>query len=402
MPDFFLNIPAKIHFGIDIISRIGSFCIPITDRVLLVTEAILYEKQTIDRIQEFLDKKGVKYITFDEVVPNVTSTAVTNGIKLAKTSHVNGIIGLGGVKTLSIAKCIAMGITSQGITSEGVFSQGVTSQGLATPKTIDDFLSGAKPENDPLPYIEVPTTCRNPFMLTNEYIITDARNRKGVLGKTQPDITKLVLIDPTLSISLPAKYTATTVMDTLLAGIEGYISNKNNYFSDLLFRDAIQTLGRLIPRVLEDPEDVTHRYQASRAGLLTAIGLSMCKAGIGTALSLAINAAQMVPKSWVASILLPHVLEFQVTTSSDKLAQVAVLLGEEIDGLDEQDAAHKAVDGVRSLLGSSGIPTRFRDFDLVLDDMVEIAETAYSYEMMKDIPRSVTPEELFTIIKAAY
>ncbi|MBN2532284.1 MAG: iron-containing alcohol dehydrogenase [Spirochaetales bacterium] len=382
MPDFFFTIPAKIYFGIDAISRIGSFCIPYADRILLVTEAILYEKKTIDRVQEFLDKKGIKYITFDEVVPNVTSTAVNNGIKLARTSHVNGIIGLGGIKTLSIARCIAMGTTSS--------------------KSMDDFLSGAKPENEALPYIEIPTTCRNPFMLTDEYFITDARNRKGVSGLTQPDMTKGVLIDPVLSTSLPPKYTATTVMDTLLAGIEGYISNKNNFFSDLLFCDAIKTLGELLPLVLDDPDDVTHRYQASRAGLLTAMGLSICKAGIGTALSWAINASLMVPKSWVASILLPHVLEFHVTTSSSKLAQVAALLGEDVDGLDEQEAAHKAIDGARRLLGSSGIPARFRDFDLILDDMVEIAETAYSYEMIRDIPRSVTPEDMFTIIKAAY
>ncbi|MBN2442532.1 MAG: iron-containing alcohol dehydrogenase [Spirochaetales bacterium] len=382
MPDFFFTIPEKVHLGIDIISRIGSLCASLSDRVLLVTEAILYENKTIERVQDFLDKKGMKYITFDEVVPNATSTAVDHGINLARKSHINGVIGLGGVRTLSIAKCIAMAAGSQ--------------------KGMDDYLSGEIPRHKPLPYIEIPTTCRNPFMFTNEYIIVDARNRNGVLGLTQPDITKIVLIDPSLSISLPPKYTATTVMDTLLAAIEGYISNKSNILSDILFSEAIKLLGKLFPFVLQNPEDVMQRYEASGAGFLTAMGLSMCRAGIGTALSWAINASQMVPKSWVASILLPHVLEFHIVTSEEKLANVALFINEDVQGLEPQEAAGKALEGVKRLLGSLGIPTRLRDFDLVLDNLVGIAETAYSYEMMKDLPRSVTPEELYNLIKAAF
>jgi alcohol dehydrogenase len=382
LPDLYLHIPSKVILGVDAVHRIGTITSEFAKRVLIVTEAILYEKKTIQRVQEFLEKKGIKHITFDEVIPNATSSVVEDGVKLARVCHADAIIGLGGIKTLCTAKCIAM----------------VT----PTKKTIDQYLLGYKPEEKPLRYIEVPTTCRNPFMLTDEYLIVDARDRKGRIGTTQQGITSLVIIDPELQSSLPLKYAGTTVLSTLLYAIEGYISSRSTFFSDLVFSKAIDTLSTIIPSMVEHPEDSIHRVHASTAGLLAAVGLIQSKAGIGTALSYAINASLMVPKSWVASILLPHVCEFHASASAEKLAYVATLLGETTEGLNAQDAARKAVDGVRRMLAFFKLPTRLRDFDLKLDDMAVVVETAYAYKMINEVPRQVKPDDLYGIVKSAY
>ena len=86
---------------------------------------------------------------------------------------------------------------------------------------MDDYLSGVQPQHPPLPYIALPTTCRDPFLLTDEYLVSDARDRSARIGRTQKGITKAVIVDPKLSLTLPAKYTATTILDTILAAIEG-------------------------------------------------------------------------------------------------------------------------------------------------------------------------------------
>lgn len=368
--------------GVDTIHRIGGLVSEIAERVLIVTEAILYENNTIQRVQEILENKGIKHITFDEVVPNSTSVVAENGVSLARVSHADAVIGLGGIKTLCTAKCIAM--TSP------------------TGRSIDQFLLGFKPAGEPLPYIEVPTTCRNPFMLTDEYLLVDARDRKGIIGVTQPDITRLVIIDPELSSSLPLKYTGTTVLSTLLLAIEGYLSDKSTFFSDLVFRKAIDTLNSFIPLLVEHPEDGTHRVHAATAGFLVAMGLTHVRAGIGTALSYALNARLLVPKSWVSSILLPYVLEFHAATSEEKLARIAILLGESTEGLSPHDAVKKAVGGVRRLLAFLKIPSRLRDFDVSLEDMSGVIETACSFRMISEVSREVKPDEIYDIIKAAY
>lgn len=41
------------------------------------------------------------------------------------------------------------------------------------------------------------------------------------------------------------------------------------------------------------------------------------------------NARFLAPKSWVSTILLPHVLEFSLNVRGDRIAQIARLLGED-------------------------------------------------------------------------
>jgi alcohol dehydrogenase class IV len=69
MADLFFNLPQQIIFGMDVVNRIGSLVSPFGKRVLIVTEAILYEQSVIERILHILSRKGIEAIVFDEVVP---------------------------------------------------------------------------------------------------------------------------------------------------------------------------------------------------------------------------------------------------------------------------------------------------------------------------------------------
>ena len=218
MADISFNVQADIRFGLDVVNRIATVVGQYGERVLLVTEAILYEGKVIDRIQSLLEKKNIQYIVYDEVVPHATSSVVDEGVKLARSSHAEVVVGLGGVKTLSIAKCIAMAAPADA--------------------DMDDFLSGVQPPGRPLAYVAIPTTCRDPFLLLDEYLVIDARDRAAKIGRTQRGITRAAIVDPKLTVTLPAKYTATTLLDTLLVSVEGYISARSNFLSDTLFARA--------------------------------------------------------------------------------------------------------------------------------------------------------------------
>lgn len=382
MPDILFHIPTRVVFGLDTINRIGQLVTDYGERAFLVTEAILYEGKVINKVQEILDRKGVPYIVFDEVVPNATSKTVDDGVTLARGSHADVVIGLGGVRTLSIAKSIAMTAPSE--------------------NDMDDFLSGVQPQSQPLAYVEVPTTCRNPFMFADEYLIVDGRDRTGKIGRTQKGITKAALIDPKLSLTLPAKYTATTIMDALLGCIEGYLSAKANFLSDTYLQRAIEILGGVIREGIQNVDDIRMRMNASTAGLLLGLGLSTSRLGIGSALSFAINARFMSPKSWVSTIFLPYVMEFALNVRGDRIAKVARLLGEDVSDASSVEAPVRAIDAVRRVISSLGLPTRLREFDLSLDEMIEVAGAARSFDMMNYLPRVVSTEDIYELIKSAF
>ena len=382
MPDLSFSIPTDVRFGLDVVNRIASVVSQHGERVLLVTEAILYEGKVIDRIQALFDKKGIQYIVYDEVVPHATSKVVDDGVNLARSARAEIVVGLGGVRTLSVAKCIAM-----------------VSPGDAD---MDEYLSGVQPSGQPLAYIGIPTTCRDPFLLVDEYLITDGRDRSAKIGRTQKRINKAVIVDPKLTITLPPKYTATTLMDTLLVAVEGYLCSRASFLSDTFFLRACELIGRIIDPLINQPDDLRVRMNASMAGVLASLGLTISKAGVGTALAYAINGSFMVPKSWVSSIMLPHVMEFYSGIASEKLTAVARYLGEEVDEEAPVEGANRAVEAVRRIIGSLGLPTRLRDFDLNLDDMVDIAGIARNFDMMNYLPRSISAEDLYELVKSAY
>jgi alcohol dehydrogenase len=382
MPDLSFSVPTEIKFGLDVANRVAAVVSEYGERALLVTEAILYEGKVIDRIQALLEKKGLQYIVYDEVVPNATSAVVDDGVKLARGAHADVIVGLGGVRTLSVGKCIAMVAAGQ--------------------SDMDDYLSGMLPKPVSLPYVAVPTTCRDPFLLTGEYLVTDSRDRSAKLGRVPAGPARAVIVDPRLAATLPPKFTATTLMDTFLAGVEGYLSSRNNFLSETFFLPALATIGKTIGPLRDAPDDLRVRMNASTAGLLVALGLTVSRTGVGAALSYAINGRFMVPKSWVASILLPHVMEFYAGVAAEKLSAVAGFLGEEVSAAAPVEGAARAVEAVRRILGSLGLPTRLRDFDLNLDDMVEAASTARGFDMMNYLPRSISAEDLYELLKSAY
>ena len=66
------------------------------------------------------------------------------------------------------------------------------------------------------------------------------------------------------------------------------------------------------------------------------------------------------------------------------------------------EAAGRAVEAMRRLIGTLGLPGRLRDFDLNLDDMVDIAGTARSFDMMNYLPRAISTEDLYELIKSAF
>ena len=382
MPDISFAVAADVRFGLDVVNRVAAVVAEQGERVLLVTEAILYEGKVIDRIQALFEKKGIQYIIYDEVVPHATSTVIDEGVKLARSARAEVVIGLGGVRTLSVAKCIAM-----------------VSPGDAD---MDEYLSGVQPKAKPLVYIAIPTTCRDPFLLQDEYLVTDGRDRTAKIGRTQKGITRAAIVDPKLTATLPPKYTATTLMDTLLCAVEGYLSSRSNFLSDTFFLRACELIGKITGPLVDQPDDLRVRINASMVGLLTAIGLTMSKTGVGTALAYAINGSYLVPKSWISSIMLPHVLEFYSGVASEKLTTVAGYLGEEVDELAPVEGAGRAVEAVRRIIGSLGLPTRLRDFDLNLDDMVDIAGIARNFDNMNYLPRSISTEDLYELIKSAY
>jgi alcohol dehydrogenase class IV len=73
-----------------------------------------------------------------------------------------------------------------------------------------------------------------------------------------------------------------------------------------------------------------------------------------------------------------------------------------VKGLPAVEAPARAIEAVRRIIASLNLPTRLREFDLSLDEMIEVAGAARSYDMMNYLPRVVSTEDVYEMIKSAF
>ena len=95
-------------------------------------------------------------------------------------------------------------------------------------------------------------------------------------------------------------------------------------------------------------------------------------------------------------------MEFNLNVSSEKIRDVGLRLGADIEDLPTVEAAERTIETVRNLIASLELPMRLRDFDLSLENMVDVAEIAHGFDLMNQLPRVASTDDLYEVLKAAF
>lgn len=382
MADFRFHVPADCYIGQDALYKLPLVLEGGPDRALLVADPGLAEAKTAERLVAVLEGRGMQLITFDDLAERPSSAAVDEAVALARGSRAPLVIGLGGVRALHVAKAVA------------AVAPGDSS--------VDDWMDGDPPVRDPLPLALVPTSYRDPFLLSGGLVLTDARSGSAAFLQAKRGIETSVILDPNALGGLSAKAAAAALIDGAMGAIEGYSSAREGFLSDMALREAVGLYIRALDVTLQRPEDPQARMDAVRACFLSALGLAASAPGLGTAISFAVNARWGVPKANLAAVIAPYLLESLARSRPEKIASLAPLLCEVDPEEGTAGAAARAVESMRTRLGLLSIPSRLKDFELPLERLVETAESARRFDFMNFLPRTMTVDDVFDFIKTVY
>jgi alcohol dehydrogenase class IV len=102
-------------------------------------------------------------------------------------------------------------------------------------------------------------------------------------------------------------------------------------------------------------------------------------------------------------LLLPHVIEYNIPAIPGRLAKVARLLGEDIEGLPARMAAEEAVTAVMQLNEEIGVPTNLQDLGIEESELRPLAETAAGLTRLTGMnPRPLDADALEGILRRAW
>ena len=382
MADFIFKISPNIILGSYIATRLGQHASDWGDRFMLVVDPILKESGTTAKITQSLDERGVEYFVFDEI-PNTASTeTLKDALLLARESHVHGVIAVGGGRTLNLAKAVCALYREKG--------------------DLYEYIDGKAATTSPLPLICVPTTVRDSFIFTDRTPVSDARSTKIKLLKTQNGLCKLVLWDPNLQINLTEKQSACMSIEVLSFAIEGYLSQKSNFFSDMIIEKSVQLLSYALDGVPSLSITTPQEVLLTQGGCMASLGGASSSFGVANLLANAINSRYQISRSLTTAILLPYIIEDAASYRADKLATLAKLLRACTQETETADAVTALTEYVRQKIAKVNIPARLKDLSLTIEQLSLAAEDSGELDLMKSLPRSMTTDDLFDLIKRAY
>ena len=361
----------KIVLGVGAVERLVSVLQGMGIRkVLVVTDRYMAEKKLVDPILRRLETGGVDFDVFTGVEPNPTEKNAEDCGRTLIAGKFQGVIGFGGGSAMDVAKAGAILVTN--------------------PPPVKRYLGLGNVPNAGIPVIAIPTTSGTGSETTNIAILKDVQaGTKG--GIVSPHaIPRVAIVDPALALSLPPRLTASTGMDALCHAVEGFTSLRATPFTDIFHREAIRRVARSLRTAVDRGNDIDARSDMALAATLTGTGLVTSSATAVHAMAYAVEGNFQVAHGDACAALLPALAKFNAVAEMEKFREIAMLLGENVEGLSTRDAALRAAEAIGKLARDVGMPT-LRRIGVTEKDLVKLAAEAFAVKrLMDNNPRVIT------------
>ena len=383
---FEFKLPTRILFGENLVESLAEEIKVLgIQRLLLVTDKGVVNAGVIERIIRVLDASAIDYTIFDSVEANPTTTTVHDGAEIFRKDKCDGLLAVGGGSPMDAAKGIGVQATHDG-----------------------DIMDYSRKVGNPVqditpPLIAIPTTAGTGSEVTWVSVLVDPGKKIKIVVPSPNIAAKVAVVDPSLTVSLPSEVTAFTGMDALTHAIEAYVSTKSIPIANSLALEAIQLISTNLREAVGNGENM-----AARAAMLlasTLAGMSFINASVGLvhAVAHALGGFFDIAHGTANAIMLPLVMRLSLIGNPGKYADIAVAMGENVEGLSAIEAAREAVFAVQSLAADIGIPQDLKQLGADPTRISDLAEEALNQTgALPFNPRKVGKPEVMQLFEQAF
>lgn len=389
----------RIVFGNGAIGQLDSILQRLKAKnILLVTDPGIKNAGIVDRISSLLEHANYETVIYDQVVPEPPVDSAMDCFKFAESQmDIDAVIGLGGGSSIDMAKIVALLVAHGGHPL--------------------DYYGGENQVPGPIaPLVAIPTTAGTGSEVTSVAVLTDVENNLKVGISDNYLRPTVALLDPELTLGLPAYVTACSGIDALSHAIEAYTAKPSAYIqaegnilfqgsipiSDALAYSAIELIATNLPLAVQQGSNLEARSNMLMGSLLA--GMSFSNAGTAAAHALAYPIGGLVksPHGEVTGLLLPYVMEYNSVVETEKMVRISHAFNVNSDGLSDKEAALAASKAVLTLLGEIGLPTKLTEIGIKEEDIPEIAEKTLQIDrLIRNNSRVPTQHSLEELLRKA-
>lgn len=369
--------PPAVHVGAGALRKLETLS-PAGGRLLVALDRAVAEVAAVKDALAALAAGGRTLTVTDMIPPEPTDRDIDSLVASLKSAGpVDGVVGIGGGSVLDGAKLLAAMLIAE--TSTATLADGA-------------------PITSRLPLILVPTTAGTGSEATpNAIVAFPERNLK--IGIVRPALMPdHVILDPTLTLTLPPAVTAATGIDALCHAVECYTASVANPLSDMVAAEATRLIFAHLWRAYSQPDDLAAREGMLMAAFLGGAAIAASGTNIVHALSYPLGGRFRVPHGIANAVLLVAGMRFNADACAPKLANLARLAGVVPAGTSDDAAVTAFLDALAALVADLGIPAKLPDIGVPASALPDLVEAAFGVKrLLNQNPKPVTREDIRAI-----
>ncbi|WP_051329482.1 iron-containing alcohol dehydrogenase [Geminicoccus roseus] len=276
-------------------------------RVLLVADRAIAMQDRVVRMRERLAMAGHQVTMYAEIVGDPDSARINAAAAAARSQRAQLVIAVGGGSAIDAGKLAA--VTAAGEDPADAYGLCATPLPRAT-----------------LPIIAVPTTAGTGAEMTRTAVFTNSHGHK-VWSWGEELRPALAVLDPTLSVTLPARLTAWTGLDALVHAIEAATNRRANPLVAAPALHAIRLVSRHLGPALDEPANLEARGGMLVAAALAGTAIDNAGTGAAHAIGHAMGTLAHVHHGRAVALALGAVLEANQEEAPRAHAEVAAAMG---------------------------------------------------------------------------
>ena len=297
-------VPQRIIFGPGCAGRLGAEARVFGKKLLLcMGKGSLQASGMIERVIGPLEAAGLEIVYCGGIPPEPTLESVEESLKIAHEYEVDLVIGVGGGSVLDVAKATAGLYYGDG--------------------SVKEYFEGKELKQPGLPWLAVPTTAGSGAEVTKNAVLSDPVSGKKQSIRWDSWLARVAVVDPVLTMTMPRHVTAHSGMDALTHALEAYTSRWAHPMTDGIAFEAVGEICRNLYSAYSKGSEKEARQQVSLGSLMAGIALNNARVGAVHALAHPVGIRYNLSHGLVCAVLLPHIMEFNLTAVAEKYARVA-------------------------------------------------------------------------------
>jgi len=334
---FDFNQRTRVVYGCGTFSQLGKLAHEIGGRrVLLVTDNGLRKTGYCDQAKNHLSAAGLHVAVFDQVQENPTTDHVDRCVAFARSANIGLIVGLGGGSSIDCAKGANFLLTNGG--------------------RMQDYKGVGKANLAMLPMIAVPTTSGTGSEAQSFAVIADAETHMKMACGDPKAACRIAILDPELTVTMPAAVAAATGIDAMTHAIESYVTTKRNPISHMFARQAWELLSSAFPVMLREPENLDARGKMQLGAFLAGAAIENSMLGAAHAAANPLTAQFGTKHGIAVGLMLPHVIQWNSAAVGDLYRDLVIAAKWDDAETNRESAPYRLAEGFTEFLRLAGMP----------------------------------------------